>query len=148
MSELNVKPILKQFLLSITGNDIMRTNNNDYGCIDRFLDSERFDKALKQANGATTGDGNCNIPCVTASYFESIQKGFKMLQQDCTTVSLVGFCPKEDIPSEAIREDYEKEDFDHEYQLTQSDGYDEANFWGDIYLPLTEDTYMRFDVHG
>lgn len=43
MSDLNVKPILKQFLLSITGNDIiMRTNNNDYGCIDRFIESDGF----------------------------------------------------------------------------------------------------------
>lgn len=148
MSELNVKPILKQFLLSITGNDIMKTNNNEYGCIDRFLESERFEKALKQANGVTTGDDNCNIPLVTASYFEDIQKGFTFLQKDCGAVSLVGFCPKEDIPDEASKEEYDREDFDHEYQLTQTDGYDEADFWGDIYLPLGDDLYMRFDVHA
>lgn len=77
-----------------------------------------------------------------------IQRGFKMLQQDCSIVSLVGLCSKEEIPDKAVREDYEKEDFDHEYQLIQTDGWDEASFWGDIYLPLTEDTYMRFEVCG
>lgn len=84
---------------------------------------------------------------VTASYFDKIQKGFKKLQEDCTEVSLVGFCQKEEIPDEAHREEFEEE-FDHEYQLTQTDGWDEASFWGDIYLQLDGTLYMRFYVHG
>ncbi len=70
MSEINVTPILKQFLLSITGNDIMRTNNNDYACIDKFLDSERFNKALTEANGVKTEESNCNIKCVSTSTWQ------------------------------------------------------------------------------
>ena len=34
--------ILKAFLSSITGNDIMKTNNADYGCVSRFLESEKY----------------------------------------------------------------------------------------------------------
>ena len=120
-----------------------------------------LDKAYKQAgHNAYFGNGFeagvqyaqeqfkiLNIPCVTVSYFDTIQKGFKKLQEDCTEVRLVGFCPKEEIPDEAHREEFE-DDFDHEYQLTQSDGYDEAIFCGDIYLQLDTDLYMRFDVMG
>ncbi len=96
---------------------------------------------MKQVNN------NDLLAVVTASYFDKIQKGFKKLQEDCTEVRLVGFCQKEDIPDEAHREEFEEE-FDHEYQLTQSDGYDEASFWGDIYLQLDDTLYMRFDVIG
>lgn len=36
------KEILKSFLRSITGNDIMQTNNNNYECVDKFMSSEKY----------------------------------------------------------------------------------------------------------
>ena len=50
MSDLEVRKVLKQFLLSITGNDIMQTNNDNYDCIDRFIESDRYQDLLEQAN--------------------------------------------------------------------------------------------------
>lgn len=77
---------------------------------------------------------------------DKIKQAFDLLQKDCRGVALVGFVKKEEIPDEASREEYNGV-FSHEYQLTYSDGWDEADFWGDIYLPLFEGLYMRFEVH-
>lgn len=77
-----------------------------------------------------------------------IKQAFKVLQEDCREVALVGFVEKEEIPDEATREDCDDELFPHEYQLTYTDGWDEADFWGDVYLPLDGDLYMRFEVHA
>ena len=44
-----MEELLKQFLLSISGNDIMKTNNDDYGCIERFINSDRY-RQLKILN--------------------------------------------------------------------------------------------------
>jgi len=71
MSELNVKPILRQFLVSITGNDIMQTNNDNYDCIDSFIESDRFQVALKQANVIDTGGGQLTLPDVMARTSEA-----------------------------------------------------------------------------
>jgi len=43
------KEILKAFLGSITGNDIMKTNNADYGCVDAFMESDKY-KELSQVD--------------------------------------------------------------------------------------------------
>lgn len=77
-----------------------------------------------------------------------IKQAFEFLQEECRGVALVGFCEKEEIPDEAARGDCDNELFSHEYQFTRSDGWDEADFWGDIYLPLFEDLYMRFEVYA
>ena len=80
--------------------------------------------------------------------FELIQKGFKHLKEDCTGVALLGIVNKSEIPHEATKEDYTDTDFAHEYVNTISDGFDEASFWGSIYLPFVDDEYMHFDVHA
>lgn len=68
MSDLKVEEVLKQFLLSITGNDIMQTNNNNYDCIDKFIKSDRYKNLLEQANGAEKSDTPAlNLPVVNNS---------------------------------------------------------------------------------
>lgn len=44
---------------------IMQTNNDNYDCIDRFIESDRFKVALKQANVVATGGGQLTIPAVS-----------------------------------------------------------------------------------
>lgn len=77
-----------------------------------------------------------------------INNGFKFLKKDCRTVSLIGFVNKNDIPKKSSREEYDDEEFNHEYSDINSDGYDEGNFWGNIYLPLNEELYMNFEVYA
>lgn len=43
------KEILKAFLRSITGNDIMQTNNDNYDCVYEFMKSDKY-KELQQIN--------------------------------------------------------------------------------------------------
>lgn len=125
--------------------------NNIYEVIARLDLKESKGDALDRHSAATEIEALflklLGLQNVTASYFDKIQQGFKKLQEDCTEVSLGGFCQKDDIPDEATREEFE-DDFDHEYRLTKTDGWDEANFWGDIYLQLDGILYMRFYVHG
>lgn len=80
--------------------------------------------------------------------FELIQKGFKHLKKDCTGVAFLGIVNKSEIPQKADREDYTDTYFAHEYNNTITDGWDEASFWGSIYLPFLGDEYMHFDVHA
>ena len=68
MSDLKIEKVLKQFLLSITGNDIMQTNNNNYDCIDKFIESDRYKNLLEQANGADKStESALNLPVVSIS---------------------------------------------------------------------------------
>ena len=77
-----------------------------------------------------------------------IKQAFEFLQEGCRDAALISFAKKEEIPDEASREDYDDGPFSHEYQMIHNDSWDEADFWGDIYLPLFEDLYMRFEVHA
>ena len=79
---------------------------------------------------------------------EKIKQGFKFLKNDCSDVLLAGFVSKDEIPVNASKEEFEDEDFSHEYSDTRSDGWDECNFWGNIYLPLNDELYMNFEVHA
>lgn len=77
---------------------------------------------------------------------ERIKKAFEFLQKDCSSVALIGFVEKENIPSSAIREDEVDENFDHEYiELIHTVS---NKFVGEIYLQLIDDTYMIFEVNG
>jgi len=80
------------------------------------------------------------------SGIDKIKRGYEFLIEDCTCVSLVGFKNKNQIPEKAIRENIDDEDFDHEYTDLKTDEWDEADFWGDIYLPMDDDLYMKFKV--
>lgn len=79
---------------------------------------------------------------------ERIKQAFKFLKNDCSDVLLAGFVSKNDIPSNTLKEDFDDEDFNHQYSDTRSDGWDEGNFWGNIYLPLNDELYMNFEVRG
>lgn len=61
----------------------MKTNNNDYGCVKRFLKSERYQKALKQANEIETSTERVEV-C----------RGRYRITGDC--VKYGGECTKED----------------------------------------------------
>lgn len=84
------------------------------------------------------------------STVERITKGFEFLKEDARSVYLIGFTRKADIPEKAAYEPYDgtDDDFDHEYTLLASSGWDEADFRGDIYLPLQDDLYMHFEVYA
>lgn len=77
---------------------------------------------------------------------ERINKAFERLKKDCINVALVGFVNKSEIPSKASREEYDDSEFDHEFSITYSDGWDEGGFYGNIYLPLEGDLYMNFSI--
>ena len=79
---------------------------------------------------------------------EKIKQGFKFLKNDCHNVLLAGFINKEEIPKKASKEEYDNEMFTHKYSDLMSDGWDEADFWGNIYLPLNDELYMNFEVHA
>lgn len=80
--------------------------------------------------------------------FEKIKQGFDFLLKDCGSVTLLGFVDKSEIPEKASKEEYDNEAFDHEFSDTRTDGFDDADFWGSIYLPLEDNLYMQFDVHA
>jgi len=44
------KEILKSFLKSITGNDIMQTNNGNYDCVDKFMLSDKYKELTSVKN--------------------------------------------------------------------------------------------------
>jgi len=50
------KDILKAFLRSITGNDIMRTNNDDYSCVDEFMQSDKYKELQQVKNNVVLPD--------------------------------------------------------------------------------------------
>ncbi len=76
MSDLEVKKVLKQFLLSITGNDIMQTNNDNYNCIDRFIENDRYQDLLEQANDVRKSpDPALPIHIVRVSTWENASEG-------------------------------------------------------------------------
>lgn len=77
---------------------------------------------------------------------EKIKKAFEFLKQDCSRVSLISICSKLEIPESCTKESVENELFDHEYQNLNKDYFDDASFWGDIYLQLTDDIYLQFYV--
>jgi len=80
--------------------------------------------------------------------FEIIKNGFKFLQKDCSSVLLEGFVLKSEIPEKASKEEYENDLFSHEYSDTRTDGFDDSDFWGSIYLPLVANVYMKFYVNA
>ncbi len=80
--------------------------------------------------------------------FEKIKQGFKFLLKDCGSVALLGFVDKAEVPEKASKEEYDGEVFDHEFSDTRTDGFDDGDFWGHIYLPLEDNLYMKFDVHA
>ena len=59
---------------------------------------------------------------------------------------MCGFVKESDIPTNANKEKINKGLFDHSYDDLNTDGWDEAYFWGDIYLPFGDGTYMKFEV--
>ncbi len=50
------KEILKAFLTSITGNDIMKTNNDDFGCVDEFINSFKYKELMQVKNDVVLAD--------------------------------------------------------------------------------------------
>lgn len=80
--------------------------------------------------------------------FKLIQKGFNYLNESCEYVAFLGIVNKDAIPKESTCEDDIGEYFNHEFNNTKTDGWDEDSFWGDIYLPFINDEYMRFEVFG
>jgi hypothetical protein len=77
-----------------------------------------------------------------------IKQGFETLKEDCSRVLLAGFVNKSDIPENAKREDDLDTVFGHEYNNTKTDGWDDASFWGNIYLPFYDDVYLNFEVYA
>jgi hypothetical protein len=77
---------------------------------------------------------------------EIIVKGFEYLKEDCRRVLMCGFVKESDIPIHATKEKINKGLFDHSYDDLNSNGWDECDFWGDIYLPFGDGTYMKFEV--
>jgi hypothetical protein len=77
-----------------------------------------------------------------------IKKGFVFLKEDCSQVWLCGFVNKTEIPEKATKEAYEDGCFTHEFNDTKTDGYDEASFYGSIYLPFYDDIYLKFEVYA
>ena len=77
---------------------------------------------------------------------EKIMAGFNYLNQDCRRVLLAGWEHSENLPEKATKEKITGEVFDHSYDDLKSDGFDEADFWGYIYLPFGDSTYMKFEV--
>lgn len=79
-------------------------------------------------------------------YMERVNKGFEYLRRDCRNVYLVGLV--KEIPKSATKEEVDDEAFSHEFADTHSSGWDEGDFWGDIYLQLTDELYMKFEVYA
>jgi len=77
---------------------------------------------------------------------EIIMAGFNYLNEDCSRVLLAGWELKENLPDKATKETITNGLFDHSYNDLKSDGFDEADFWGNIYLPFGDGTYMKFEV--
>lgn len=77
---------------------------------------------------------------------EIIVKGFEYLKEDCSRVLMCGFVKESDIPRSATKEKINVGLFDHSYDDLKSSGWDEADFWGNIYLPFDEELYMKFEV--
>ena len=78
MSDLVVKNVLRQFLLSITGNDIMQTNNDNYDCVDMFIESDRYQDLLEQANDVQkNADPALPIHIVRVSTWDDASEGEK-----------------------------------------------------------------------
>lgn len=79
-----------------------------------------------------------------------IKDGFKYLEDDCRRVALLGFVDANSIPTKAIKTEIDDEDFKHKFSHSYDDlashGWDDADFYGDIYLPLKDDEYLKFEV--
>lgn len=79
---------------------------------------------------------------------DRINLGFSFLKQDCSSVLLAGFVNKNEVPNKSTKEIFNDDLFDHEFSDLHSDGWNEGNFFGNIYLPLTNEIYMNFEVHA
>ena len=77
-----------------------------------------------------------------------INKAFELLRNDCSTVIFIGFVDKSEIPDSAEIQTLDDNTFNHEYNDTTVNYWDNADFWGNVYLPLNNELYMNFEVHA
>lgn len=77
---------------------------------------------------------------------EIVMAGFNYLNEDCSRVLLAGWEHSETLPEAATKKVIDNGLFDHSFDDINNDAFDEAEFWGNIYLPFGDGTYMKFEV--